>query len=128
MSRCSKPNVSDGTGWHFNQCSRQGTITEKGKSWCFQHAPSKVKTRKDERHVRYEARMDALLAPEREVDRLRAINAKLLAALPSLNRYGHHDHDCIPDVYGEGIPCPCEFNLAMDQARAVIEEAKERPR
>lgn len=33
--------------FHYSQCSRKGKIEEDGHLWCFQHAPSKVKAKRD---------------------------------------------------------------------------------
>ncbi len=58
------------------------------------------------------------------IEGLEAGNTQLLEALPFLNRYGHHDPTCVPNVYSEGVACPCGFNQAMDTARAAIQAAK----
>jgi len=44
--------------YHLKQCPRKATIQEDGKGWCFQHAPSKVKAKDDERQARWKREED----------------------------------------------------------------------
>ena len=81
--RCAEPRLPNWSGWTYTQCSRRGTITEEDKIWCWQHAPSSVKKRQAESAARYKADNDRRMAPYHELDRLRAVNAKLLKALES---------------------------------------------
>ena len=112
--RCPEQGIPDSTGWHYYQCSRRGTIDEDGKLWCFQHAPSAKRKRRGESDARYKADQDRRLAPARERERLRDVNAKLLAALEQATLF-------IEGVFPEPSPL-----LKQDLAfyRAVIEEAK----
>ncbi len=45
-------------GWAFSPCSRQGKFFEGGKWWCFQHAPSKVEEKQQERMVKDNQRQE----------------------------------------------------------------------
>jgi len=82
--RCSKPNVADDTGWHFNRCKRRGVVEEDGKLWCKQHSPSAKRTRLEAATARYNAQNEARNAPYRKIERLEDINRDLLAALKEL--------------------------------------------
>ena len=118
--RCSEQGIPDRTGWHYYQCSRRGTIDEDGKLWCFQHAPSAKRKRRGESDARYKADQDRRLAPWRELDRLRTVNAKLLAALEkTLARLEPYPNR----ISGWGITNQRPHTLVEDIA-AAIEEAK----
>ena len=52
--------VSNGQGgWDWHRCSREAIVTEDGKGYCKQHAPSNVKARSDATMARYRAKLDA---------------------------------------------------------------------
>ena len=113
--RCSEQDIPDSTGWHYYQCSRRGTIDEDGKLWCFQHTPSAKRKRRGESDARYKADQDRRLAPLRKLDRLRTVNAQLLAALEGLKCWGCEYPLKQPDYAG------C---YSCKSARDAIEEAK----
>ncbi len=79
--QCSRDDIPDSTGWHFYQCSRKATIEEDGKPWCWQHAPSSVKTRHKAAEVHYQAGVVRRMAPYNKIKRLETINTQLLEAL-----------------------------------------------
>jgi len=64
MTQC-RASVSGGDRWGFHQCTRKGTVDERGMLWCRQHAPSTVaaknaaqaakeKAEREKRNARYE--------------------------------------------------------------------------
>ena len=119
--RCSEQDIPDWSGWHFAQCSRRGTVTEEDKLWCFQHAPSTKRKRRVESDERYKADQDRRLAPYNEAVRLRAVNAKLLAALESSAEKLHglrDEPECLMHLFNE---CPKSY---CTEARDAIESAK----
>ena len=109
--RCSEPRVADYTGYHFGRCSRRGTMSEEGKLWCFQHAPSSIKARRAKSAAKWKADQDRRNAPYDEAKRLRAVNAKLLGALNALLplRVSHQRDG---------------WAANFDRAREAIEEAR----
>ena len=121
--RCSEPSISDSTGWHVSQCLRRGTITEEGKPWCFQHAPSKTKARRAEAAVRYKADQDRRMAPYNEAQRLRAVNSKLLEALEGI---GHEaaKRGTYAKTADETFEMSEDFETIEKLAIAAIEEAR----
>ena len=94
--RCSEPNDPDGTGWHSYRCSRRGTITEEGKPWCFQHAPSAKRERLAKSTARWEAAQDRHLAPARERDRFLGVLTRLVAWLDTRPAGIHVD--AVPEI------------------------------
>jgi hypothetical protein len=116
--RCSEPKVSDVTGWHSYQCSRRGTITEDGKPWCFQHAPSAVHKRNAEVETRFKADQDRRMTPYYEAERLRAVNTKLLEALEYTTAVLAGVMDILP------LGVQASARVQVEAARAVIEEAR----
>jgi hypothetical protein len=126
--RCSEPNIPDWSGWHSYQCSRRGTITEESKLWCFQHAPSKIKVRQAKSDARFKADQDRRLAPSRELDRLRAVNAKLLEALEASEAYATRIVGSFPPwddcPMGSCQWCSACANRVINMRRAAIKAAK----
>ena len=94
--RCSEQNVPDGTGWHSSRCSRRGTLTEDGKLWCFQHAPSAKRERLAKSTARWEADQVRRLAPERERARLLGVLTRLVAWLDTRPAGIHVD--AVPEI------------------------------
>ena len=121
---CSEPRVADYTGYHFGQCSRRGTMSEDGKPWCFQHAPSKVKARRAKSAAKWTADQARRNAPYDEAKRLRTVNTKLLSELAGLATDAEAFLDVADDRskrmrFRESLMC------AVRVAREVIEEATE---
>jgi len=77
--------------WHSHRCHRNGTVHEEGKWWCKQHSPSAEKARREASKARWDAKMNRLSAPDREIERLEAINAELLAVLKEAQKVLHGD-------------------------------------
>jgi hypothetical protein len=100
----------DDTGWHITNCARKAVATEDGKPVCWQHSKAAIEQRRSKSKERFEAGMADRLAPYKEAERLRAINAALLAALEA-GVDGVHDWEAFADW--------------QTQARAAIAEAKE---
>ena len=115
--RCSAT-VYDPTGWgHNSSCSRNGKIEEDSKWWCKQHAPSSVKARIEASRVRWQADQDRRMAPYNEVERLRAVNAKLLAAL-------EHVHTALDNTIGDNELLRTYLPLLVQDVSAAILAAK----
>lgn len=58
-----------------------------------------------------------------EVDRLRAINAEMLAVMKAFTAAAHAARDALN---GAGLPCPASIALAAEKARNIIAEAEGR--
>jgi len=74
-ARCSHTGMF-GT-YHLSQCTRKASVTEEGKGWCKQHAPSSVKARDEARSARWKSEEEFRNA-QYAVNRAR--NAVVLAA------------------------------------------------
>ena len=52
--RCTET-VFDSSGWgHSSRCSRAAKVTEDGKGYCKQHAPSSVKARREKQSAKWD--------------------------------------------------------------------------
>ena len=121
--RCSKDNVSDGTGWHFGRCKRRGTVKENDKLWCKQHSPSATKARRQARSERWDAAQNARMAPYREAERLKAINHDLLAALEEIGREAAR-RGAYAKTTDETYEMAEDFEVIEKLADAAIKKAK----
>lgn len=75
--RC-RAKVSDGTGWHWNQCQRRPWWD----GWCKQHHPDTVAERERERTQRYEEKCQR--SPEVRLGWAREEIARLKARIAEL--------------------------------------------
>ncbi len=73
-----KAEVGDGTGWHWNQCSRK----PKRDGWCEQHHPDSVAERERQKTARYEE--EYRRSPRVQLDRAREEIARLKARIAEL--------------------------------------------
>ena len=121
-TRCAEQLVREPGPWpRWHHCKRKGVVSEGGKKWCKQHAPSSVKARQAKSDARFKADQDRRLAPYTEAKRLRAVNAKLLEALERSADKLHSLRDepeCLGHVFRD---CPKSYCV---EARAAIEEAR----
>ena len=84
-TRCAEQLVREPGPWpRWHHCKRKGVVSEGGKKWCKQHAPSSVKARQAKSDARFKADQDRRLAPYTEAKRLRAVNEELLKAIGAL--------------------------------------------
>jgi hypothetical protein len=121
-TRCAKQLVREPGPWpRWHPCTRKSVVSEDGKKWCKQHAPSSVKARQKASEARFKADQTRRMAPYREAERLRAVNTKLLSTLERSANKLHDLRDepeCLRHVFSE---CPKSYCV---EARAVIEEAR----
>ena len=82
-------------GWTYGQCSRKGVVTEDGKLWCKQHAPSNVKARLEASNRRWKekqnqrARARASVAWYHVIEKLKTDDPELAAKVKEAqSRYG----------------------------------------
>ena len=119
--RCADNFVPNANGWDSHRCYRRGTLKENGKLWCKQHAPSSVEMRRKASGERYAAARAEKAAPYHERDRLRTINADLLAALKAT----------IPWLEAMSLPYNQDTRdraaRDLEAAHAAIARAKEAP-
>lgn len=54
----------------FHQCTRKWKVEKRGHRWCTQHDPDKIEERKKKARAKYEAQMDARMAPYRRIKKL----------------------------------------------------------
>lgn len=71
--------------FHPQPCSRRGVLTEDGRPWCRQHAPSTVAARRREMEQRVDARLKQI---DREVTRRKAERdlMELIRSIPAADR------------------------------------------
>ena len=103
------------------QCMRKAVTVEDGKPVCRQHTEAAKAEREAKSRQRYAAYLQRVIAPYERVKALRAINAKLLAALEAwiehVDRF-HHEHSYPGNR--------CDWCLSREaEAREAIREAKE---
>ena len=79
-TRCAKEVTGEG-GWHHHQCPRKIALTEEGKGWCRQHAPSSVAATRKAGQARWEAKWAAQREARERPQRRLAAAGKLAEAL-----------------------------------------------
>ena len=82
LGRCVE-RVHDNCTWpSFHQCRRMAAVTESGKPWCKQHAPSTKATRRQASQERWEQRRKMQNTPYTEIQRLRKALKRIAGATP----------------------------------------------
>jgi hypothetical protein len=78
-------------GSHFYRCTRNGTLTYKGKMYCKSHHPPTVDAKANARQKEYSAKLDAKINAAKELqqkangyDKLKAENERLKNELVGL--------------------------------------------
>jgi len=103
--------VSGQGGWHWHQCTRKWKVEKRGHRWCSQHDPDKVEERQYKTSAKYQAKLDARMAPYRKIEKLEAINDDLLDVLARfLERHAHEIK-----LYGKSF-----YDNEINNAREVL--------
>lgn len=63
--------------YNAERCVRRGSVSENGKLWCKQHAPSLVKAKQEERDAKWRAKWDAKRKEDNRCDKLRELREKI---------------------------------------------------
>ena len=113
-NRCAETSVRDSGRWpSYHHCYNRGVETEDGKLWCRIHTPSRVRERREKADAASQMRFEQQMRPFRELDKLRAQNRDLLAALEAIIEHGDWD----------AATCS-RCQTITTQARAAIDAAK----
>lgn len=112
--------VHDDFGVDFHQCYHK---PRKGSEWCGTHSPEAEDRREAKSDAYWKADQAKRLAPSRELDRLRAVHKKLLAALERLETVTRSYLRYVID--GEEPGCDAkDVRAYCVEAREAVKEAK----
>lgn len=100
---------------NFGNCDRAPTVTRNGKPYCWQHDPERLKAIRDEKFQEYLAKTEAQLQEKKNLERIVASYAALLAAAKAAVQYDAER--------GPSSPRKLPLEL-LDQLRAAIAAAE----